>query len=183
MKSLASIPAKVGVVSALAVGIAGTATAAILVAGHPGNGVRVLGEKVTATTAPNAGAASPKVTATTASNKGGGNGSNGGHSITVTGSVSGSVVPGKTVPLVVTVTNPNNQNITVTSVQPSVGTPNKSGCISSWFATTSFTGSQIVAKNSSSALSLTFAMLDTDTNQNACKSATVPLTFTATATG
>ncbi|MGN6472251.1 MAG: hypothetical protein ACTHK4_01205 [Mycobacteriales bacterium] len=122
---------------------------------------------------------------------GGGNGgSNGtkdcgnpGHPITVTGGVIDTLYPGVTGRLRVTVTNPTNQDLTLTNVTPTIGTPDKAGCLASWFAATSFNGSKIVGKLSSAYVDLPFTMLDEPVKQDACIGATVPVSFTATASG
>jgi hypothetical protein len=140
-----------------------------------GPSVQVLGEKTTITPTGN----------TTSAGKGNAN-SNGsgnpGHPINVSGTVTGVLTPGATATLHVTVQNPNNQDLTLTQVAATLGTPSKAGCPSSWFRASGFSGTQTIKKNSTTTVNLLLSMLNKPVNQDACKSATVPVSFTATAT-
>jgi hypothetical protein len=124
------------------------------------------------------------------SGSGGGNLSSGnpGHTITVTGVVSGKIAPGVPATLTVTINNTNNQAIVVTNVTGSIngvtsaGQAGKPVCSKSWYSLGSFSGSKPIAQNSSGSvvLPVTFSDLPT-TNQDNCKGATYSFTFTATA--
>jgi hypothetical protein len=143
---------------------------------------RVLGTQFTASSA----------AGTTNANNGCGNGNNGskdctppGKAIAVTGSVLGAVAPGRNATLHLVISNPNNQDLTLQSASAAVGTPTKANCLSSWFEVTPYSGSPTVTvkKNSSTTLDLVFRMINQPVNQDACKSADIPLRFTATAVG
>jgi hypothetical protein len=115
---------------------------------------------------------------------------NAGHQLTVTGQVLGSLMPGGRTTLQVSVKNENNQAVQLTAVDATVGTPTitgtpvHDGCLSSWFAVDDFAGSQTISKYGTGIVNLALRMTnEPTTNQDDCKSADIPLTFTATVTG
>ena len=69
------------------------------------------------------------------------------------GVVQGQVAPGRSATLVVTIANPNSQDILVTSVTGSVtsvtsaGQAGKPACSTSWYQVGTFTGSLPISKN------------------------------------
>lgn len=120
-------------------------------------------------------------------NNGNGNGGNPGHPITVTGSSPNGLAPGVTKTVTVTVTNPNNQAIKVTAASITVGDASASCKAAGNITTTSYDSSDpaaplyVAGKNGGKAfVTLSITMLDTPVNQDACKSKSFPLTFTAT---
>ena len=123
-------------------------------------------------------------------NNGNGNGpsTNPGHPINLTGSVTGRVAPGSPATLTVTIGNPNNQDIVVTSVTgtitsvTSLNLPGRPTCSPSWYSVGTFTGSKAIAKNKSGTISVPLALADLPaTNQDNCKGSTVQFSFTAQA--
>jgi hypothetical protein len=122
------------------------------------------------------------------SNGNNGNGSNAGHPITLTGSVVGKIWPGSPATLNVTISNPNNQDIVVTSVTGAITSVTSAGldgrpvCSSSWYNVGSFTGSKTIAKNANGQVSVPLTLTNLpSTNQDNCKGSTVHFTFTAQA--
>jgi len=124
-------------------------------------------------------------------NNGNGNGnggSNNGHPLTVSGQVTGSVGPGSPASLVITIANPNNQDVLVTSVTgaiTSVTTGSQAGkpsCSVSWYHVGSFSGSKAIAKNASGTVSLPVTFDDlSNVNQDNCKGAHYTYSFTVQA--
>jgi hypothetical protein len=123
-------------------------------------------------------------------NNGNGNGSstNPGHPITLSGSVTGTVAPGSPATLTVTIGNPNNQDIVVTSLTgtitsvTSLGLVGRPGCSPSWYSVGTFSGSKAIAKNKSATISVPLSLSDLpSTNQDNCKGSTVQFSFTAQA--
>lgn len=127
---------------------------------------------------------------------GGGNSGNGagngsgvvtppGKALTVVASATGTLAPGRTATLNVTVTNPNNQPVTVVAASAtldSVGTGNLvPRCDKNWLTVSSFSGSTLLAAGATTTIPLTvsFANLG-NVNQDDCKN--VVYSFTATAT-
>lgn len=163
--TLAQARLKVAVVGALVVAVAVAASVALLPATNGGGGIRVVSNG-------NGNA-----------NGSNSNGKGNGHSISVTGLVHGTLAPGRTAQLQVTVNNTNNQSVTLTSVQPTIGAPSKKNCLTSWFTVQSFSGSTQIAKDSTTRLTLAISMLNANTNQDACKGATLPLSYSASVTG
>jgi hypothetical protein len=124
------------------------------------------------------------------SNNGNGNGNNAnpGHPITLTGAVVGKLGPGTSATLNVTISNPNNQDIVVTSVTGAITSVTSAGlvgrlaCSSSWYSLGSFSGSKTIAKNKNAQVPLALTLTNLPgTNQDNCKGATVRFTFTAQA--
>lgn len=117
----------------------------------------------------------------------GGNTSNPGHDITLTGAVSGTLRPGSPATLNVTITNPNNQDIIVTSVTgniTSVSTGNRVGlpsCDAAWFHVGTFTGPKKIAKNKSGSVTVPLFLDNLNVNQDNCMGATVQFSFAAQA--
>lgn len=173
-----------GSVIAIVVSVAGTAAYYEVRGTAPGVATRVLGEQFTAGT----GSGS-----TTAGNSGCGRGnggpngardcSNPGHPITVTGAVLGAVYPGTSTTLRLQITNPNNQDMTLQRVSVVIGTPDRDGCLSTWFTATGYSGTPSITlrKNSATLLDLGFSMVNQPYSQDVCKTATIPLSFSATA--
>jgi hypothetical protein len=126
-------------------------------------------------------------------NNGAGNGNGGSNSTTpgkaLTTSVTSvtPVAPGKVGSVTVRVTNPNNQGVLVTGLTGSVtgvGSGNRPGllqCNKSWIVLGSFAGSQPVAANGNTLVTVpvTFSNLST-TNQDNCKGVTYTFSFTVT---
>jgi hypothetical protein len=96
----------------------------------------------------------------------------------ISGQVSG-LYPGAQKQLNLSVSNPNNFPINVTSLAVTVGGPGVVGCAQSNVAVTNFSGSLIVAKNATVTKSLPINMLSSAPDQ--CRGATFPLTFGGTA--
>ena len=121
---------------------------------------------------------------------GNGNGppSNPGHPITVTGTSPTGLAPGQTQPLLVTITNPNNQPAQVTSVTVAVGDASTSCPATGNITATGYDSKKKGAlvytapKNGSVQVPLSITMLNQNKSQNDCKSVSFPLTFTATLT-
>ena len=127
---------------------------------------------------------------TTPGNKGNGNAgaSNPGHPIGLSGTVVGHVAPGSPATLTVTINNPNNQDIIVTSLTGTItsvttlGLPGRPACSPSWYSAGTFTGSKPIAKNTSGTVSVPLMLADlAATNQDNCKGSTVQFSFTAQA--
>lgn len=157
--------------------VSGVVTGVVLTAQNGPAKTKVLGEQFVA----------PKANANTSNGCGNGGSidcSNPGHPINVTGQVLSALLPGSTSTLRVTVSNPNNQALTLTTIHVTVGTPTAAGCLASWFTVSDFSGSQSIAKNSSANIDLPLAMVNTPTtNQDVCQTAKIPLSFTATVNG
>lgn len=98
---------------------------------------------------------------------------------TITGKVSG-LFPGKTLPLTLTVTNPDTVAITVTSITTGVSNASTT-CLAANVKVTSFTGSLTVGARSTGKVTVHATM--SHGAPNACKGATFPLHYSGTATG
>jgi len=127
------------------------------------------------------------------SNGNGGNGNGGGnanapHTFTISGSLSG-VYPGEgtVTPAYVylTVTNPNNQNIQVTSLTLSVGDASPACRAANLAPTTETVSFSVVVPKNSQVGGTTFAMPISmlDSVPDACQNVTFPLTLSGTGTG
>ena len=121
-------------------------------------------------------------------NNGNGNPNNVGHTISLSGSVVGRVAPGSPATLTVTISNPNNQDIVVTSLTgtitsvTSLGLVGRPVCSPSWYSVGTFSGSKAIAKNKSATISVPLSLSDLpSTNQDNCKGSTVQFSFTAQA--
>ena len=116
-----------------------------------------------------------------------GNNSSPGKALTTSVTSVTPVAPGKVGSVTVKVTNPNNQAALVTGLTGSVtgvGSGNRPGlqqCNKSWIVLGSFAGSQPVAANSSTMVTVpvTFSNLST-VNQDNCKGVTYQFSFTVT---
>lgn len=104
----------------------------------------------------------------------------------IEGGPSGSLYPGaaaQSFPL--TIVNPNASAITVTSLSVSVKSTSAAGCSTSWFALTQPAQSFTVPGKGSATLTgsqaPTIAMIDTATNQDACKEAKLTLSYSGSA--
>jgi hypothetical protein len=147
---------------------------------------------VSSTTTPtNGGGTISAGSNSSAGSNGNGNGngnSNGGHPITLTGAVAGKLVLGSPSTVTVTVNNPNNQDIAVTSVTGAITSVTSAGlagrpvCSASWYNVGSFTGTKTIAKNTNGQFSIPVTLANLpSTNQDNCKGSTVRLNFTAQA--
>lgn len=173
-----------GSVIAVVVSIAGTASYYQVRDTKPVAPTRVLGQQFTAST-------SSGNTAAGNNGCGIGNGgpsgskdcSNSGHPIVVNGSVLGVVYPGTSTTLRLRITNPNNQDMTLQRATVAIGAPSPGGCLASWFNANGYTGSPAITlrKNSTTQLDLGFSMVNLPISQDVCKTATIPLSFSATA--
>jgi hypothetical protein len=121
-------------------------------------------------------------------NNGNGSGGNQGHSLDVSGTVVGSVGPGSSAQLVLTISNPNNQDVLLTSVSGNVtsvtsaGIAGKPVCSASWYHVGSFSGSRTIVKGASTTIQLPVTFDDlASTNQDNCKRARYTYSFTAQA--
>jgi hypothetical protein len=128
------------------------------------------------------------VTSNSSNSSAGGSSSNPGHPLVVSGTVVGSVAPGSPAHLVVTISNPNNQAVLLTSVSgaitsvASAGLAHKPVCSASWYHVASFSGSRTIAKSSSTSVELQVTFDDLPTvNQDNCKGAQYTYSFTAQA--
>ena len=116
-----------------------------------------------------------------------GNNSSPGKALTTSVVSSTPVAPGRAGSVTVKVTNPNNQAAVITSLTGSVtgvGSGTRSGlqqCNKSWITLGSFSGSQSIAANGSTLVTVpvTFNDLNT-TNQDNCKGVTYTFSFTVT---
>ncbi|MCW3101399.1 MAG: hypothetical protein JWL77_7017 [Chthonomonadaceae bacterium] len=122
------------------------------------------------------------------SNGNNGNGNNAGHPITLTGSVVGTISLGAPATLNITISNPNNQDIVVTSVTGAITSVTSAGlvgrpvCSSNWYSVGSFTGSKTITKNANGQVSVPLTLTNLpSTNQDNCKGSTVHFSFTAQA--
>jgi hypothetical protein len=125
-------------------------------------------------------------------NNGNGNGNSGngnpGHAITLTGTVVGKISPNSPAALNITIDNPNNQDIVVTSVSGSITSVTSAGlvgrppCSADWYSVGTFTGPKTIAKNKSAQVSVPLTLTDLpSTNQDNCKGSTVQFSFAAQA--
>jgi hypothetical protein len=108
-------------------------------------------------------------------------------SIAVSGSEHGGLTPGATRPMTVSIVNIGNKPARVTSASVSVGDPSQSCSAASSIRVTWYDASAPgalsydLAPGAGVKIPLTISMRDLPTNQNACKNASFPLTFHATA--
>lgn len=101
------------------------------------------------------------------------------YTFTIAGKVSG-LFPGKTLPLVLTLTNPNTFSITVSSITTAVSNAS-SACVASNLKVTSFSGSFKVAAKSTGKVTVHATLVHSA--PNACKGKTFPLAYHGSATG
>lgn len=169
-------------VGALIAAVTLTSSGVALQATGPGL-TRVLGTQFTASSASGSTTGNSGCGVGNGGPSGSKNCDNPGHPITVTGTVLGPIYPGASTKLRLQITNPNNQDLRLQSASAVVGTPSNSGCAASWFTVTPYAGSPTVTlrKNAATAFDLTFTMINKPFNQDGCKSASIPLTFNATA--
>jgi hypothetical protein len=108
-------------------------------------------------------------------------------SIAVSGSERGSLAPGATRPIAVSIVNTGGKPARVTSANVSVGNPSKACTAAASIRVTRYDASlpgaltYDLAPGATVTIPLTISMRDLRTNQNACKNASFPLTFHATA--
>jgi len=99
----------------------------------------------------------------------------------------GSLIPGTTRPLKVTMSNPLRSPLKVTAVTVTPGKPSVSACKQSWVKTTSFKASKkkkpiIVKPRGKATVMLTVQLTNlSSVNQDACKNTRIPLKLNATA--
>jgi hypothetical protein len=128
------------------------------------------------------------VTTESNSSSAGGGSSNAGHPLVVSGTVVGTVGPGSPARLGVTIDNPNNQGVILTSVSGTISAVSSAGisgkpvCSVSWYHVGSFVGPRTIPKNSSTSVDLPVTFDDLPSvNQDNCKGAQYTYTFTAQA--
>ena len=95
------------------------------------------------------------------------------------GGVTG-LYPGLTVPMVLTVSNPGQTQITVTSVTTSVGDASAS-CLAGDVSVSAFSGRLVVPAHGSATLAVSATMAHTA--PDGCQGAVFPFTYTGQATG
>ena len=98
--------------------------------------------------------------------------------------VSLGLVPGGTVPLVISIHNPNNTDMAVTSIAAAVGNSDKADCAAANVTVDALPASTYPLKvrdGKSTTVTLTARMVVDP--PNACQGASFPITYTATATG
>jgi hypothetical protein len=108
---------------------------------------------------------------------------NSGHSVVVAAQVNGTLHPGGSATVEVRVTNPNNQPVTLTNIHPVLSRPVGSSCNLSWFVLNDFTTPTPIAKGAATTLNLPLTMVESNTNQDSCKSTVLSVSVTATVTG
>jgi hypothetical protein len=113
---------------------------------------------------------------------------NPGHPIRLSGVVTGRITPGRPATLTVTVSNPNNQDVVVTSLTGSVTSVSsqvlagRPPCSATWFTVGTFAGARTIAAKGSAEVAVPVALTDLPaTNQDNCKGGTLQLAFTAQA--
>lgn len=105
----------------------------------------------------------------------------GGRAVTSSFSIAGKVTglyPGKTLPLVLTVTNPQKVTITVTSITTAVSNATTS-CTAANVKVSAFSGSLVVAAGKTGKVSVNVTLLHT--TPNACQGKTFPFHYTGIA--
>jgi hypothetical protein len=121
-------------------------------------------------------------------------GSQGGTPFTIAGTLDRSLAPGVTGLLNLSLTNPNNQSLSVSNLTVAITATNKSGCaVSGNFSAVQFSGTYplTVPANSTRTLSQLTAqstwpkitMNNLSVNQDACKSAALVLSYSGTGQG
>ncbi len=131
----------------------------------------------------------PSLVATTpAASAANGTSGNPGHPITVTGAVTGTIAPGRPATLTVTIINPNNQDLVITSVTGAItlvttaGIVGRPPCNAAWYHVGTSTAATPIKKNKSAVVSVPISLDNRfDTNQDNCKGATVRFSFAAQA--
>ena len=104
----------------------------------------------------------------------------------ISGDLSASLYPGASSPLTLTVHNPNASPVTIDSNAVSVAvTSNKAGCASSDFTGSTGPAAPVtIGPGATTTLAgFTVTMIDQPYNQDACKNASLTLTYTATGSG
>ncbi len=105
-------------------------------------------------------------------------GDNGHGSFSILGTVT-DLYPGAQKQLTLTVTNSENQDLKVTSINVTVGNSNRAGCLASNVVATSFSGAFVVAKHTSVTRQLPIRMVASPAAS--CQGATFPLQYDGTA--
>jgi len=125
-----------------------------------------------------------------------------GKAFTITGNLSGLLAPGKSLPLDMTLSNPNKKALSVTNLTVTVQSVTRTShavaynlpCSSADYAVTQYAGPYPLAVPGSGSASLSslgvassawpqVRMLDTASNQDGCKSATVTLAYSGSGQG
>jgi hypothetical protein len=120
-----------------------------------------------------------------------------GKPFTISGNLSGLLAPGKSLPLDLTLSNPNKKSLSVTNLTVTVQSVTRTSslpCTSADYAVTQYSGPYplIVPGSGSASLSSLrvassawpkVAMLDTTTNQDGCKGATLTLAYSGSGQG
>jgi hypothetical protein len=101
------------------------------------------------------------------------------YTFAISGKVSG-LFPGKTLPLTLTLTNPNAFSITVSSLTTTVSNASAT-CLAANLKVTSFSGSFVVGAKSTGKVTVHATLVHSA--PNACKGATFPLHYHGSATG
>lgn len=186
-------PTRVALAAALVTLVA--AAAAILAVRVDGtNASHVLGDRFTAsgggTGSGSGGGSVPKAPN---NGHGGGNGGPGvgsgpptpppGHVFYLSGAAT-DLAPGATVPLHITVRNPNNQALQITQITVAAEATTIPGCDSTWVTSDGYqfhAGDQpvTVPANANAVVDVPLTMADKDFSQNSCIGADFPLTITA----
>ena len=113
-----------------------------------------------------------------ADDKGDKTGSNGHASFSIVGAVT-DLYPGAQRQLTVTVTNPGNQDLKVTSLNVTVRDSDKPGCLAANVVATGFRGSLVIKKHQSVTTQLPVRMVASPSAS--CQGATFPLQYGGTA--
>ena len=106
------------------------------------------------------------------------NNDNGHGSFSIVGVVT-DLYPGALKPLTLTVSNSENQDLKVTSINVTVGNSNQAGCLASNVVATSFSGAFVIAKHTSVTRQLPVRMIASPAAS--CQGATFPLQYDGTA--
>jgi hypothetical protein len=122
-------------------------------------------------------------------------------SFTLSGNLAGQLAPGKSLPLDLGITNPNNKTLALTNLSVSIKSVTRTAdaiarnlqCVAADYTVTQYSGPYPLAvppgTNSLSGLAITssqwpqFKMLDTPANQDGCKGATLQLAYSGSGQG
>jgi len=116
--------------------------------------------------------------------RGGGNGAGTGapgKALSVSATVPGGLQPGQSVPMTVTVTNPNSQGVRLTEVSAAVRSVTPSTCSAAWFSIPSAAPGVPLPAGASTQVQLSVSLQETGQLQDQCKNATYDFSFTAKA--
>jgi hypothetical protein len=98
----------------------------------------------------------------------------------ISGSVKG-LFPGSSVPLVLSIVNPQSYPIVVSSITTRVGKTNRPGCSSTFLSVAPFSGAIAVAAKGSAAVIVSVTL--SHAAPNACEGAVFPLKYSGSAVG